>query len=161
MRYESRRQGHEDPSEAAAGRVALVGAALLILIGVVLWVVTGFLDVVSEAQSPDSDPPFADYRAEPPEPRLQQDPSIELREVRRREYRLLNTYGRIEGEEGAGRMPIDRAMQLLVERGLPVDTTHGGSDTLRIITGTGFGLYTPGPPPPTAPAYSSGKPSSN
>jgi hypothetical protein len=36
---------------------------------------------------------------------------------------LLNTYGWIDRQNGIVRLPIDRAMELLLERGLPTRTT--------------------------------------
>jgi hypothetical protein len=55
---------------------------------------------------------------EPPQPRLQQSPPIDLREMRSAEDQLLNRYSWVDRDKGVVRLPIDRAMDLLVERGL-------------------------------------------
>ena len=54
----------------------------------------------------------------PPQPRLQQSPPIDLREMRAAEDQLLHHYSWADKDKGAVRMPIDRAMDLLAERGL-------------------------------------------
>jgi hypothetical protein len=55
----------------------------------------------------------------PPEPRLQVSPPSDLGEVRRAETAALSTYGWTDRGAGFARIPIDRAMDLLVQRGLP------------------------------------------
>lgn len=54
----------------------------------------------------------------PPGPRLQDAPRSEAEELRRRHERLLGSYGR--SAPGFARVPIERAMELLLEDGLPV-----------------------------------------
>jgi len=53
----------------------------------------------------------------PPDPRLQVDPEQELRDFRRAQDEILNSYGWVSREQGRTRIPIQRAMDLLVERG--------------------------------------------
>lgn len=55
----------------------------------------------------------------PREPRIQPHPSADLDALRRQEDAVLSTYGWVDEKAGVARIPIDRAMQLLVERGLP------------------------------------------
>ena len=55
----------------------------------------------------------------PPEPRLQTDPRGDLQDLHRQEERLLNSYGWVDKNAGAVRIPIDAAMKLTVQRGLP------------------------------------------
>ncbi|MCS6953361.1 MAG: hypothetical protein RMK57_02685 [Bryobacterales bacterium] len=55
----------------------------------------------------------------PPAPRLQVTPESDLEAVRRAEAALLNSYGWVDRDAGIVRIPIDRAMELLAERGLP------------------------------------------
>ena len=56
----------------------------------------------------------------PPEPRLEADPLSNLAEMRAAEKRALGSYGWIDEEAGVIRIPIERAMELTLERGLPV-----------------------------------------
>jgi len=55
----------------------------------------------------------------PPEPRLQTDPRGDLLSLRDAEDRVLNTYGWVDRNTRIVRIPIDEAMKLTVERGLP------------------------------------------
>jgi hypothetical protein len=53
------------------------------------------------------------------EPRLEEDERTELKDVRIKEEEMLHGYGWVDEQAGTVRIPIDRAMQLTVERGLP------------------------------------------
>jgi hypothetical protein len=55
----------------------------------------------------------------PPEPRLQADPRGDLIRFRQAEDHVLTSYGWVDRNAGIVRIPIDRAMKLTVERGLP------------------------------------------
>ncbi|MDQ2868688.1 MAG: hypothetical protein M3R59_09810 [Verrucomicrobiota bacterium] len=59
-------------------------------------------------------------QALPPEPRLQTNPAVDLQQLRDAEDARLNRYGWIDKKGGVVRIPIERAMDLVVERGLPV-----------------------------------------
>ena len=54
-----------------------------------------------------------------PQPRLEVKPGATLAELRAAEDADLNSYGWIDRNAGTVRIPIDRAMQLLLDRGLP------------------------------------------
>jgi hypothetical protein len=54
-----------------------------------------------------------------PRPRLEVKPGASLTELRAVEDVDLNSYGWIDRNAGTVRIPIDRAMQLLLDRGLP------------------------------------------
>ena len=64
-------------------------------------------------------PLAAQESREPPEPRLQTNPRQDLNDLRAREDQLLTSYSWVDKNAGVVRIPIDRAMQLVVERGLP------------------------------------------
>jgi hypothetical protein len=53
------------------------------------------------------------------EPRLQTDPAQDLERLRQAENDALNNYGWVDRSRGIVRVPIDRAMELLLKRGLP------------------------------------------
>lgn len=55
----------------------------------------------------------------PPAPRLQAHPAQELAEFRRREDLILGSYGWVDKEEKIVRIPIQEAMRIVAERGLP------------------------------------------
>jgi hypothetical protein len=54
-----------------------------------------------------------------PEPRLQIKPAADLAKLRAAEDADLNSYGWVNRDSGTVRIPIDRAMQLLLDHGLP------------------------------------------
>jgi hypothetical protein len=54
-----------------------------------------------------------------PAPRLQANPARELEEMRAQENAILQSYGWVDRERGVIRIPIEKAMQLTIERGLP------------------------------------------
>jgi len=52
----------------------------------------------------------------PPEPRLQVSPQGDLQEYLQKQREALTSYGWVSRPDGRVRIPIDRAMELLVER---------------------------------------------
>ncbi|HKI25981.1 MAG TPA: hypothetical protein VKA07_06620 [Candidatus Sulfotelmatobacter sp.] len=55
-----------------------------------------------------------------PAPQLETDEQVELNRDRLREAQILSTYDYIDRQAGTVRIPIDRAMDLIAQRGLPV-----------------------------------------
>ncbi len=58
-----------------------------------------------------------------PEPTLQTTPRTNIKTLRAHEDAVLGSYGWIDADAGIARIPIDRAMTILVERGLPATNT--------------------------------------
>jgi len=56
---------------------------------------------------------------QPPEPRLQTNPRDDLRALREHEDELLNNYRWVDKPAGIVRIPIDEAMKITAQRGLP------------------------------------------
>src|SRR5947207_2842737 len=59
-------------------------------------------------------------------PRLQISPSEDLKALRAHEEQELMTYGWVNRTAGVVHIPIDRAMELLLERGLPTSNGTNG-----------------------------------
>lgn len=55
-----------------------------------------------------------------PAPRLEEDERGQLNGIRIDEENTLNSYGWVDQKAGVVRIPIDRAMDLIAEKGLPV-----------------------------------------
>jgi hypothetical protein len=55
----------------------------------------------------------------PPEPRLQTNPRQDLRDLRAGEDAILGTYGWVDKNQGVVRIPINEAMKLTLQHGLP------------------------------------------
>ncbi len=95
---------------------------------VVLWRLY-FVFVAQEAarQPP---PPVMKIDAEAmsvPPPNLQNMPTLDLEAFRAREDFVLHSYGWVDKEAGVVRIPIDEAMRLLTERGLPPAVDPAGA----------------------------------
>jgi hypothetical protein len=55
-----------------------------------------------------------------PSPKLEEDERTQLNGIRMEEENTLYSYGWVNEQQGIVRIPIERAMDLLVQRGLPV-----------------------------------------
>ncbi len=121
---------HEDmnsngPLYFMAGLILLCAAIYLIVFGMYR-----FLDSYASAHQPPMSPmvaPEANTRMVTPEdpqtfpqPRLEVNERTELRSFIEDQDRLLATYGWVDKNKGIVRIPIDRAMELIAKRGLPV-----------------------------------------
>jgi len=117
----SAKEGYE--KKDASVRVVFIAAGLLILLSVFAGV--GARVVLHFLSSPPSlamqPPPL------PPEPRLESNPLQALQTLRAKEDGILNHYAWVEQTKGIVRIPIDRAMDLIAERGLPARQKVGGA----------------------------------
>ncbi|MFN2375680.1 MAG: hypothetical protein ABR538_04035 [Candidatus Binatia bacterium] len=79
-----------------------------------------FLGAHMKASSPPASPLAEQYAAkEPPEPRLQIDPKKDLVVHRAAEDKILRSLAWVDREAGIVQVPIERAMELLLAKGLP------------------------------------------
>jgi|1186.fasta_scaffold01026_3 hypothetical protein len=62
-----------------------------------------------------------------PQPHLETDERTELNDIRLREEDTLSTYGWVDQKAGVVRIPIDRAIDVLAQRGLPVRQQSGAT----------------------------------
>jgi len=115
VRHESR---DVDP-RAVVRAIALVSLVTVVTAGVVVILLRVL--AAREARQFPSPPPMARQEPDrrPPEPRLQESPVVDVEQLRKEEEELLTTYGWIDHEAGIIHIHIDRAIDLLVERGLP------------------------------------------
>jgi len=107
--------------------------ALIVSLGVLYVIVFGmyrFLDSYNHADQATMSPMVAaeadtrtvtdaDTKAFP-EPRLEKSERNELREFIENQDRKLATYNWVDKNKGIVQIPVDRAMDLIVQRGLPV-----------------------------------------
>jgi hypothetical protein len=54
-----------------------------------------------------------------PEPRLLKSESLDLQKFRTGEEQVLNSYGWVDPQKGIVRIPIDRAIDIVAQKGLP------------------------------------------
>ena len=64
--------------------------------------------------------PFENVRTVPPEPRLQTTAPLDLKLYRADQEKILEGYGWVDSHAGIVRIPVDRAMDLLLQKGYPV-----------------------------------------
>lgn len=117
---------HHEPSDVNDVNVWGIlglGAALIVaavIIHLAMWVLFEYFEA-REAQRVVPVYPLAateDTRV-PPEPRLQTNPRQDLRDLLVQEDEILSSYGWVDRNTGVVRIPIDEAMKLTVQRGLP------------------------------------------
>jgi len=63
----------------------------------------------------------------PPSPRLQTAPHQELQDYCAVQQKEVSSYGWVNQESGVVRIPVDRAMELILARGLPARSTTEAS----------------------------------
>ena len=81
-----------------------------------------YFQVKMETGVANQDAPISTFATEPvqfPEPRLQVNEQLTLAQQREREAAQLHRYAWVDQAAGVVQIPIDRAMELVVERGLP------------------------------------------
>ena len=101
--------------------LALFGSGLAITVALVLAVLVGLFGYFKEQTASLDRPPSPLFQPgqPPPEPRLQANPGQDLRELRAQEDAVLHSYDWVDKQAGIVRIPIERAMELVIERGLP------------------------------------------
>lgn len=122
-------RGYES-SDANVGSVAKFGLGLAIICGIALILMVVMLNrfrAEKKAAEPALSPLAAQREALPPEPRLQIKPEADMDKYRAVEDSLLQSYGWVSREAGVVRLPIDRALELVAQRGLPVRGEKRGS----------------------------------
>jgi hypothetical protein len=127
--------------EDLSSRSALYFLAGLVLVCLVVYLIVfgmyRFLDSYATAHQPPMSPivtPEADTRAVTPEnaetfpqPRLEENERTQLRSFIEDQDRKLATYDWVDKDRGTLRIPIDRAMELIAQRGLPVHAEGASS----------------------------------
>lgn len=115
-------QGREHEERDVSFRGLMLGIALLagLLLGAGAAMELLF-DVFSDREARDAAPPSPmDAPASPSEPTLETEPGALLDRLRSTEDTLLNNYAWLDPATGIVRIPIDRAIDVIAERGLPV-----------------------------------------
>jgi hypothetical protein len=106
----------------------------LVVLGIVLvftallcWGLFKYFSVRYAHREPAS--PFAETRQLPSGPQLQVSPRQDLLRFRAEQERSLESYSWENREDGTVRVPIERAMDMLLKQGLPVAPDASASGT--------------------------------
>jgi len=114
---------HHEESDVNIRAILGFGAGLIVVAAVLhllVYVLFGYFNSREGVKTPAEYPLAASQgHREPPEPRLQTDPRQDLADMRAKEDDVLGSYGWVDKNAGIVRIPIDAAMKLTLERGLP------------------------------------------
>src|SRR3954471_4311611 len=114
---------HHEESDVDIRGILGFGAGLVVVavvIHLLMWVLLGFFESRAAKQPTRAYPLAATQENRlPPEPRLQTNPREDMAELRARENAQLQSYGWVDKNAGVVRIPIDAAIKLTLQRGLP------------------------------------------
>jgi hypothetical protein len=115
----------DDENMRAILRFALWMVVAAVIIYAALFGLFQYFDWQATTADPAQNPllagekPPATPAARFPQPRLQANAAADQVKARAQEDELLSTYGWVDRQAGVVHLPIDRAMQMVAERGVP------------------------------------------
>jgi len=119
-----------EPSQAdlrvVLGFLAALALATVIVL-LVLWGMFRYFRGKSAERGPLPSPRMYTSPPNVPQPQLQPDPVADYNLYRLSAKETLDSYGWVDQRAGIARIPIDKAMDLVVERGLPWHAPGTGS----------------------------------
>jgi len=99
---------------------SLITVAVVMLSFVTMWWLLTYMTTQEIKGQGEMNALIPDVRREmPPEPRLQVDPILDIQALHAAEKKILESYGWVDKSAGVVRLPIERAIELTAERGLP------------------------------------------
>ncbi len=129
-----------DATEVKPGAVVAflvyLGLAIVVALLVVWWSLALIESRVARFDRPPSPLRAGAKEPQPPEPRLQgvpghsSDPQQDLRDYLNEMQKELNSYGWVDEKASVARIPIDDAMRIIAEKGLPPGETRPAAKTL-------------------------------
>ena len=125
---------HTDIDVSVGYKFALwLSVAMLISVGIVYGTFFFFEGRERAASSEAQKYPLAIGQIKnPPLPNLQKQPFKDVYELRLSENEKLAAYGWVDKEGGVTRIPIDRAMEVMLQRGFPARSE--GGNALNVVT---------------------------
>lgn len=99
--------------------ILLIGVGLLAAVAIIMLLMVLLVSSLTErnAKRDVTLSPLVVVPAPSTSPRLQVDERLEIAELRQREKQALTSYDWVDKEKGVARIPVARAMQLLLEKG--------------------------------------------
>lgn len=120
-------QRHEE-RDMNVGAVALFAVSLVLTLIIVHYLAVAMFHHL--ASQPSTYPPpssLAASRETFTGPHLLVDQALEMEKLRVSEESLLNSYDWVDRDHGIVRIPIDRAIELLAQRGIPTNDVQQGT----------------------------------
>ena len=119
-----------EPGDVNAGALTKFGLAMAALIVVFLFGLWGVFEYLKNREAELGRPAYSsalvNAQKQPPEPRLQAFPARDMRDMRAAEEKILHQYAWIDPDKGIVRIPVERAMDLIAQRGLPQPVRAAG-----------------------------------
>jgi len=115
----AKRHAHEEKDVDAAS-MFLIALILFVSCALILLFIGGMMRFLTRQRAAGEAPSrVAPMAGAFPQPRVQVQPGLDLERLRAAEDGQLNSYGWVDRYTSVAHIPIDRAMQLILERGLP------------------------------------------
>jgi hypothetical protein len=121
------RRGYERSDADVRSLLKFGFSLMLILVAVLISMRWMFFYFAKSQQLGPPASPFENARVLPPKPRLQPAPRLDLQTYCEAQWQELNTYGWVDPHNEVVRIPVDRAMDLIVGRGLPARQAATGA----------------------------------
>ena len=114
---------HYEPTDVNARALTRFGLSMAALIVIFLFGLWGMFEYLKNREAeeglPLSPSAMVNTQRQPPEPRLQRHAAQDMRDWRAAEDKALHQYGWIDPDKGIVQIPVERAMDLIAQRGLP------------------------------------------
>lgn len=131
-------EGYEQQDLSARSVYAFLASLFVggVIVYFIVWGLYHFMDARARRRQPRPGPLVQQVETDTrivspdeikkfPQPRLERNERTEIREFRLNEEQTLNSYGWVDEKAGVVRIPIERAMELVAQRGLPTTPKAG------------------------------------
>ena len=148
-KHEHAEEGFERQDMSAQ---AVFGFLLSLVLGgvvvyFIIWGLYHFMDARQKERQPPPSPLVQQVESDTrivspdeikkfPQPRLERNERVEINDFRLKEEQTLNSYGWVDQKAGVVRIPIERAMQLVAQRGLPTTPKAGTAPSSAVNVAT-------------------------
>ncbi len=136
---------HTDVEPGVGYRFAAWLAVAMVLSAALVWGIFLLFNrqAVARDQAARVFPLSKGLSQDPPSPRLQTQPFTDIYRLKTEQRHALNSYGWMDKANGVVHIPIDRAMELTLQRGLPA--REGGSSAPSMVVQDASGGRTSAP----------------
>jgi hypothetical protein len=107
-----------EPSDVAVRPIVYAGGAIAVVAALAFALSFGLFRYFIGSEQPTK----SEF---PPAPRIEIEPAVEYQRLRTEEERKLSSYGWVDRKSGKVRIPIERAIDLQLERGFPTRKEGG------------------------------------